>query len=171
MEATGLQASLMHGCVHGRIIIFTGLLLLCVGCRHGYPVTNKAPFASYVGHDLTLKRTAVLCKGPWFEIGPSSMKDASFTNSRDFRAGVRRADIRLVATLPSGTVVRLDKIEFAWDEEAGAGSFVVWGKTLLPDTGHKVTFTYFWGMADTMNRAPWDDDSVPTSRYAHFEPR
>jgi len=99
------------------------------------------------------------------------MQDASFTNSMDFRAGVRRADIRLFATLPSGTVVRLDKIEFAWDEEAGAGSFIVWGKTALPDTGHQVAFTYFWGMPDTMNRAPWDDDSVPTRRYAHFEPR
>lgn len=154
-----------------RIIIFTSLLFLCVGCRHGYLVTDQAPFASYVGHDLTLKRSAVLCEGPWFEIGPPYMHDASFTNSVEFRAGVRRADIRLVATLPSGTVVRLDKVNFAWDEEAGAGSFIAWGKTALPDTRNELGFTYFWGMVDSIDRAPWDDDSVPSHRSAHFEPR
>jgi hypothetical protein len=154
-----------------RIIIFTGLLLFCVGCRHGYPVTNQAPFASYMGHDLTLKRATLLLKPSGFiegTFGPLNMKDTSVTNSSDFRLGYYGS---VTAILPAGTVVRLGKIEFAWDEEAGAGSFIASGKTALPGTEHKVTFSYFWGMPDTMNRAPWDDDSVPTNRYAHFEPR
>lgn len=148
-----------------RFIAFTVLLLLCIGCKHGYPLTNQAPFASYLGHDLTLKRTAVLSKGPWFELGPPDMKDASFTNSLNFRVGVRRGEVRHIATLPVGTVVHLDKIVFAWDGEAGVGSFLAWGKTAMPGTEDKVKFRYIWGVLDTIDRAPWDSDDVPSERY------
>jgi hypothetical protein len=156
---------------HMRIIIFTGLLLFCVGCRHGYPITNQAPFASYLGHDLTLKQNTLLMKPSGFferTFGPLDMEDASITNSVGYLLGYYGY---IAAILPPGTVVRLDRIDFAWDEDAWAGSFLAFGKTTLPETERNVTFRYFWGMPDIIGRAPWDDDTVPSKRDAHFEPR
>jgi hypothetical protein len=141
------------------------ILLGCAGCSLSYLATNRAPYAGYVGQDLTLKRATLLWKTRL--VSRLEMTDTNKQTVKDMSLG---GDSRCVAILPPGTIVRLFEIRHDWNSEAGGSSLIACGKTTLIDTGQEVTFQYFWGDGgktdETINRAPWDDDNVPSKRHA-----
>jgi len=84
-----------------------------------------------------------------------------------FKRQIQEGRLKPLAILPPGTVVRLVGVRRWWDGESGVQHFDARGEVTLPQTGEKVTFVFGWeGLpSDTIQRAPWDDDSVPQKRY------
>jgi hypothetical protein len=144
-------------------ISLASALLFCAGCEHGYDVTDREPFSHYVRRDLALKRTTFLWKEKGFPHGWLDMTDIANPVFQD--VDVRRGDVQHVATLPSGTIIQLRQVARNWDGEAGVADFVAWGDVTLPHTMKRVEFKYFWGLIDAIDRAPWDDETVPPKRY------
>ena len=73
--------------------------------------------------------------------------------------------------LTKGTVVRFDSFWVEKDYAVGIPlkiRYIVWftvPEMKLPDC---VKFEYIWGRGLYLNRAPWEDESVPESRYVGF---
>ena len=72
-------------------------------------------------------------------------------------------DTRRYWTLPIGSIIRVHKVQV----EIGDGyqEIVAYGTAKLPDQEKTVPFTYSWGFSEKLDRAPWEDSSVPESRY------
>jgi hypothetical protein len=151
-----------------RTPYFIFLLVLCGGCilpGRSYQVVKYEPFSSYMVHDLTIKRTTYLFKERFM---PASMFDVTsplFDDKRYIQEQMREG--KVLAILPPGTVVHLVGVRRWWDGESGVQHFEARGEVTLPQTEEKVTFIFGWeGLpSDSIQRAPWDDDSVPQKRY------
>jgi len=146
-----------------RAIILILLLLICGGCQlPSYHLVKYAPFSSYVGHDLTIKRKTCLIKEesetPTMYDMTTSMFDTVF--ARRIQAGT----LKPLAILPVGAIVHLQKVWSYEDYESGHKIRAI-GEAILPQTGERVTFEYEWGQGDFIGRAPWDDEAVPQGRY------
>ncbi len=163
-----------------RVFLFSFLLVACVGCQSD-KLTQYQPFAAYVGHDLTIKRATFLWEEPFFvKFGTLDMTDINNPVFRDmtdvgptiFHNGsgvIRDPNVKRVAILPSGKIVRVNQVLRLYDSESGGILFEAKGETTLPDTNRKVTFDYIWGGGDSLDQAPWEDDSVPSKRYVGFD--
>ena len=76
--------------------------------------------------------------------------------------------------LPKGTMIRFDYDSFFFDKDY----FVVIPYKIRyvatfhvinnPDISTDLKFDYMWGRGLYLNRAPWEDESVPESRYVGF---
>jgi hypothetical protein len=163
-----------------RAFLFICLLAACVGCQSN-KLTQYQPFAAYIGHDLTIKRTTYLWKEPFFvNFGTLDMTDISNPVFRDmtdvgppiYHNGsmvIRSRNVKRVAILPLGTIVQVNQVLRYYDSESGGILFHAQGKAMLPDTNRKVIFDYIWGIGDTIDQAPWDNENVPAKRYVGFD--
>ncbi len=66
-------------------------------------------------------------------------------------------------TLPVGSMIRVHKVQV----EIGDGyqGIIAYGTTKLTDQDKTVPFSYSWGFFEKLERAPWEDSSVPEIRY------
>jgi len=76
--------------------------------------------------------------------------------------------------LPKGTMIKFDYRSFRVHKEYSffipckiryVATFKVIGN---PDISSDLEFEYIWGRGLYLNRAPWEDESVPESRYVGF---
>jgi len=51
----------------------------------------------------------------------------------------------------------------------GTVDFYANGEVQHPETGKMVPLRYRWGSFDAIDRAPWEDESVPTNRYVGMD--
>jgi len=158
-----------------RALCYPLLFELC-GCvlpGRSYHVTDYEPFSSYMGHDLTIKRATCLIKEHSMaeHFVPADMLDMTAPSfDMAFRREIQNGRLKPLAILPPGTVVRLLKVRRWWNGESGVVHIDARGYTRLPQTSEKVTFEYEWnniaeGNRITINRAPWNDETVPPNRY------
>jgi len=76
--------------------------------------------------------------------------------------------------LPKGTMIKFDYDSFFFDKDyftiipykiRYVATFHVINN---PDISSELKFYYIWGRGLYLNRAPWEDESVPESRYVGF---
>ena len=65
----------------------------------------------------------------------------------------------LKEALPVGTKLQIRKIERKWGLDSGPQEFEVYGKS---PSG--LSFKYYWGIQNTLHRAPWESMDLPADR-------
>ena len=73
--------------------------------------------------------------------------------------------------LPKGTVIKFDIFLLQQDYAIGIPvktRYNVWFTVPALGLSDRTRFLYVWGKGVYLNRAPWEDESVPESRYVGF---
>ena len=142
------------------LVILLGVLALssCVS-----NVGHEQPFAASLGKDLTMKRKAYLFQGEgWsgWDIYVAGPKPQIRLGS-EARKSVY-GDLKFNVEVPAGTRLRLKRVlRFMGD---GWTSVQAEGRLFRPDSAEPITFFYDWAYEGVVERAPWEDLSVPAER-------
>ena len=161
------------------------LILLAItitGCHTPWNVTSYEPYSNYVGRTLTLKRHAFLFRDNLgIELSDGSlyveMASASVGLDKFKRMSISEREAVLarfritnepthIAELPAGTTLWLRKVTRHKDFECGY-KVEAQGDVSSPNNVQPVRFRYFWGYG-RLDRAPWEDDTVPLDRSAEY---
>ena len=135
------------------------VLLTNIACNHD--LSNLPPYSQYVGKTVTLKRDTHLWRPPAFLKKYTLGDSAHYGDSQD--VGRLRAGTTLIVR---GTVYQ-DGIDATYIFAVGSG--------VDPASRQSVEFEYVWDYYSSdvnepthpgcMNRAPWEDETVPAFRY------
>lgn len=139
-----------------RIVLLSAAVLLagCAITLNSYPPYNK-----YVGQTVVLKEPMVLIR----DAEPSAYSHIQLVHPSETQAGHMPGTWTVVEQLGVGTTFIVKKVKWIRTNNAGGWVLAVcqFPKGQGQLKGH--VFTYYWG-DETLNRAPWEDPSVPADR-------
>jgi hypothetical protein len=148
-----------YRCMKLRGILVCLALSLLTSCVSG--VSGRLPYSSYVGKDLTTKRKSFLYATEtdtgWFDFyfGPKKRPCLSEYPAAEWQRSTMLGDV------PVGTHLKIKTVKrFRADNNVVQAE----GQIYLPGSAKPTTFFWLWAFDSQVERAPWDDDSVPRIR-------
>ena len=120
-------------------LLLAFVLMLYVALRTKITdVTDKPPYAQFIGQPLVLKRPASISKSyePNVQANPYLLQDAQVQADQD--AGPQYA-------LPAGSVITLQQAKLFKNGTSGFERSYVLGTAFVPELNAKVAFEYAWG--------------------------
>lgn len=139
-----------------RAALLAFLCLAAASCASS--LSNLPPYNQFAGRTVTLLEPMALVR----QSGYNPYSDIILVRPSELEP--LPSDWRIVGNLPVGTPVTITSVKWIKTDNTGGWILAVGVVASSGEFAGK-KFTYFWG-DETLNRAPWEDRSVPAERDA-----